>query len=133
MRFRLVVLRLARRVRRESSAGLTPSQATALSSLERNGSMPVGTLADREQISKSSVTRLVARLEELGLVTRRPAADDGRSWLVEITDQGMARLKDSERLADEYLARQLAALSPQDREILAAALPALERLLDVKA
>jgi DNA-binding MarR family transcriptional regulator len=132
-RFRLVVLRLARRLRRQSAAGVTPSQATALSSLARNGSMAIGKLAEREQITKSSVTRLVGKLEELGLITRAADPADGRSWVVDITDQGQGYLEEADRRAGEYLARQFDALSARDRRAIVSSLPALERLLDVKA
>jgi DNA-binding MarR family transcriptional regulator len=132
-RFRLVVLRLARRLRRESGPGVTPSQATALSSLARNGSMAIGRLAEREQITKSSVTRLVSRLEELGLVTRSADPADGRSWVLDITDQGQGFLAEADRRAGEYLARQFDALPAGDRQTIVSALPALERLLAVKA
>jgi DNA-binding MarR family transcriptional regulator len=132
-RFRLVVLWLARRLRRQASTGVTPSQATALSSLARNGPMAVGRLAEREQITKSSVTRVVARLEELDLAHRSQDPADGRSSVMAITTKGIAYLNDSDRRADEYLSRQLAGLSANDRRRIVQALPALERLLDLRA
>jgi DNA-binding MarR family transcriptional regulator len=132
-RFRLAVLRLARRLRRQSAAGVTPSQATALSSLSRNGAMAIGRLAEREQITKSSVTRLVGKLEELGMVGRAADPADGRSWVIDITQRGAEYLADADRRADAYLARQFEALSGRDRRAIEAALPALERLLDVRA
>jgi DNA-binding MarR family transcriptional regulator len=130
---RLVTHRLARRLRKHSGAGLTPSQLSALSTLERHGAIRIGQLATREQISKSSVTRLVAKLETLGLVERRPDADDGRSSYVDLTDQGQELLTSSSHRADAYLSRQVAALSQDDQQRLLAALPVLERLLDAKA
>lgn len=95
--------------------------------------MRVGELARREHISKSSVTRLVARLEQLALVERRKDESDGRSWCVELTDRGSELLASSSRRADAYLARQVAILAPDDQRRLLDALPVLERLLDVKA
>jgi DNA-binding MarR family transcriptional regulator len=132
-RFRLVVVWLARRLRRQGSSGISPSQATALSSLARNGPMAVGRLAEREQITKSSVTRVVARLEELDLVRRTTDPADGRSSVIAITDLGAGYLEDADRRADAYLARQLAELSVDDRRRIEQAVPALERLLDLRA
>jgi DNA-binding MarR family transcriptional regulator len=128
---RLVIARLARRLRRQAWAGVSPSQATALSSLARNGPLAVSQLAEREQISKSSATRVVARLVDEGLVRRRPDPDDGRSAVIAITAKGRARLEESDRRADEYLARQLSSLSAGDRRRIRDALAAFERLLDV--
>jgi DNA-binding MarR family transcriptional regulator len=132
-RFRRSVLRLARRLRRQSPAQLTPSQETALSSLARNGPMAIGRLAEKEQITKSSVTRLVAGLEELELVSRAVDAADGRSWLIAITEQGLGYLQEADQRAGEYLGRQFEALAEQDRQAVLAAVPALERLLELKA
>jgi DNA-binding MarR family transcriptional regulator len=132
-RFRESVLRLARRLRRQSPAAVTPSQATALSSLARNGPMAIGRLAEKEQITKSSVTRLVAGLEELVLVSRTVDPADGRSWQIAITAQGLAYLEDADRRAGEYLGRQFDALPGHDRQAIIAAVPALERLLNLKA
>lgn len=129
---RLAVLRLARRLRKHSGADLTPSQFSALSTLERHGPLRLGGLAVREQISKSSVTRLVARLEALGHVRRTPDSTDGRSAQIELTDQGSEYLEMSTRRSNVYLTRQVAALTTRERETLLAALPALERLLVVK-
>lgn len=129
---RQVVVRLARRMRKHSGIAVTPSQQSALSTLERHGPMRVGELATREQIGKSSVTRLVAHLEELGLVSRHSDSADGRSWRVELTAGGRELLATSSEKADAYLARQVVALPAEDQQRLLAAVPALERLLEVK-
>ena len=130
---RLTMLRLHRRLRKNSNAGLTPSQLSALTTLERHGEMPIGRLAEREQITKSSVTRLVVKLETMGLVQRGLDAKDSRSWRVDLTDRGRELLAASSARADAYLARQIAALTAGDQQRLLAAVPVLERLLDVKA
>lgn len=50
-------------------------------------------LAEALLLSRSGVTRLVARLERIGLVTRSRAADDGRGVVAELTDRGLDRLR----------------------------------------
>lgn len=130
---RLSFTRLARRVRRHGGAGLTPSQLSILSTLERHGAMPLGRLAEREQVSKSSMTRMAAKLADAGLVDRTQDADDARVFALDLTPRGRELLAESSRRADEYLERQIAALSPDDRHVLAAAAPVLQRLLEVKA
>jgi DNA-binding MarR family transcriptional regulator len=108
---------------------VTLSQASALSTLMRTGPMRVGDLARREQISKSSVTRLVSRLEALGYVTRETDPDDGRSFVVRISDHGQELLATARRRANDYLAGEVARLPLEDRELLLRAMPALERLV----
>lgn len=106
---------------------------SALTTLARHGTIRMGRLSELEQISKSSVTRTAAKLEQLGLVERTVDETDARSWNVTLTTKGRDLLTTSNRLVDEYLARQLAVLSAEDREQILAALPALERLLAIRA
>jgi DNA-binding MarR family transcriptional regulator len=121
-------LRLTRRLRKHSQTELTMSQISALSTLQRHGPLRVGELARREQISKSSVTRLVARLEATGYLERKVDPEDGRSFVVEITSYGHDLLASARQRANEFLALQVNRLAEDDRRALLAALPALERL-----
>jgi DNA-binding MarR family transcriptional regulator len=50
-------------------------------------------LADRVVNSRSRLTHTVGRLEQRGLVSRRPCPDDGRGVLCELTDAGMSTLE----------------------------------------
>lgn len=130
---RLTVTRLARRLRKNSGASLTPSQMSALTTLERQGSIRIGRLAELEGISKSTATRLTGKLEDLGLVERIQDDSDARSWQVGLSSEGDRLLTMSSIRADEYLARQMSGLDPDDQRRLLEALPALERLLEIKA
>ena len=120
----------ARRLRRHELAGLTPTQLSALSTVERSGPMRLGDLAAAEGIAPSTLTRLVTALEERGYVERRPVPGDARASTLAVTPQGHAVL---ERIRDEstsLLADQLQALTPEQLTALSAALPALEQLAD---
>jgi DNA-binding MarR family transcriptional regulator len=121
-------LRLTRRLRKHSQTELTMSQISALSTLQRHGPLRVGELARREQISKSSVTRLVARLEATGYLERKVDPEDGRSFVVAITAHGHELLASARQRANEFLALQVNRLAEDDRRALLAALPSLERL-----
>lgn len=127
-----VSLRLTRRLRKHSDTNLTLSQMSALSTLQRNGPLRIGDLARREQISKSSATKLVARLEQIGYLDRQTDPSDGRSFNIDITDVGHAYLAAASDRANEYLARQVEALSEEDRVVLLSALPVLTRLIAIK-
>ena len=130
---RLAITRLARRLRKHSGAATTPSQLSALTTLERRGRVRIGRLAELEGISKSTATRLTANLEAQGLVQRTQDADDARSWNVELAAAGVDLLHSSSERSDAYLTRQIDALTAADRRRLFAALPVLERLLESKA
>ena len=130
VRLRLVIARTARRLRQEAGEGLSPSQAAALATIDRHGPLTPSELATRERIQRPTVTRVLARLEEDGLVSRTADPKDGRSSLIAVSPAGHARLEELRTRKDAYLARRLTTLSAQDREVLDRASAILERLLD---
>ena len=130
---RLAIARLSRRIRQQATiAGdeLTVSSQGALASIERLGPITLGELAAVEQVRPPSMTRIVARLEEWGYVTRVVDPADRRVARAVITDAGRALLAHSRTRRDAYLARRVAELTDAERALLARALPLLERLQD---
>jgi DNA-binding MarR family transcriptional regulator len=126
---RLVITRTARRLRTEASAGLGPSLGAALATVERFGPLTPSELAEREGIRRPSATRLVARLEEEGLLAREPDPADGRSFRVSLTARGAEHIADVRSRKDAFLAQRLEALGLEDRATLDRAADLLEALL----
>src|SRR5438270_3402576 len=129
-RARLVVLRLARRLRRTADGGLTATQLSALATIESRGPLRLGDLAAAEGIAPPTVSRLVDHLEGAGLVRRQTDARDGRSFLVALTPAGVALLAELRSTGTRLLDRAMASLGEDDQATLVAAVPVLERLLD---
>lgn len=127
---RLVITRTARRLRTEASAGLGPSLGAALATVERFGPLTPSEVADREGIQRPSATRLVARLEEEGLVVRERDPHDGRSFRVAVTDAGAGHLREVRSRKDAFLAERIDGLDPEERAVLDRAADLLERLLE---
>jgi DNA-binding MarR family transcriptional regulator len=130
---RISVARLARRLRAERLAGglepeLSDTQLAALAALERHGTMTPGELADHEKVQPPSITRVIAALEERGLVVRAPHATDRRQVVLTVTEPGKALVQQSRKLREAWLARQLRQLSQQERAALRAAASILEKL-----
>ncbi|MDP9405076.1 MAG: MarR family transcriptional regulator [Actinomycetota bacterium] len=128
-RLRLAVLRLARRLRQQAQTGITPSQLSALATLDRTGPLPLGELAAAEQIGASTLTRIVACLHDDGLVDRTVDPADRRVSRVGVTPKGRRLLKRARSRSDVALAERLAALDPDDAAALLRAVPLLERLV----
>ncbi len=126
---RLSVTRLARRLRREVETGLSPSQLSALATVERHGPITLGALADRERVAPPTVTRVVTKLAEQGLITRKPDPDDRRVTRVALTTKGRALITSSRRRKTEWLSARLAKLPKDERDRLANALAVLDHLL----
>ena len=90
--------------------------------------LTVGELAAIARVQPPTMTRKVKALEEGGYVARRAHETDGRVVLVTLTEHGRATVVADRRRRDEWLARQLRELTPQERQVLRAAAPILQRL-----
>jgi DNA-binding MarR family transcriptional regulator len=129
-RLRLVVTRLARRLRQHADATVSPTQLAALATIDREGSLTLGELAALEQVQPPTITAAVGRMEERGLVVRVRDLADRRVARVEITAEGHRLLERSRSRKTAYLERRLDALTPDEQETLAAAAGILERVLE---
>ena len=132
-RLRLALVRLSRRLRQLADAGITPSQLSALATLDRLGPMPLRDLAASERVGSSTRTKIVAALEEQGLIERVTDPSDRRCTLANVTPAGAALINEARDRGTQLLAERISALDPADAEALAAALPALEALLGDEA
>jgi DNA-binding MarR family transcriptional regulator len=129
-RLRVALARLSRRLRRHEMVGLTPTQLAALVTVEQSGPLRLGDLAAAEGIAPSTLTRLVAVLEELGYVRRDADPKDARASTLAITEEGQRTIDQLRAENSALLTQRVRLLSPQQRAALADALPALEALAD---
>jgi DNA-binding MarR family transcriptional regulator len=104
---------------------LSLTAVATLGSLDRLGAQRITTLAAAEGVSQPSMTQLVQRLEQRGLVTRASDPTDGRVALVSLTALGRAVLAERRRCKAERVADLLADLPEPDVQALAAALAAV--------
>ncbi len=125
---RLAVTRLARRLRQRADAGTTPSQLVALASIERAGRITVGDLSQVEGVQPPTMTKIVAALVEAGLVVREPDPTDRRVAWLRITPAGARLLRRSRSRKDQYLARRLRELGPEELTTLERAAAILDGL-----
>lgn len=116
-------------MRRQAPSQVSSSTATTLDTLQNEGPLRISDLAAREAISQPGMTTLVNRLEAKGQAERVADPTDGRATLVRITDVGRMLLADRHRARSAALLVELDRLDAADRDALAAALPAVERLI----
>lgn len=122
----LRITRLIRNQRVDESVTLT--QIAAMGSLAKHGRMSAGELAKHERVQPPSMTKVLAHLEERGLVRREPHPDDRRQAVIEITQAGLDLLDSERRSRDLWLSQQLARLSPEERALLRKIVPVLDKL-----
>ncbi|MEU7904055.1 MarR family transcriptional regulator [Actinoplanes sp. NPDC049118] len=123
------ITRLNRRLRQARAVGdLTFSQLSALTSLQLAGAMTPRELADVERVQPPTMTKIVGKLEDLGLVARTPHPTDRRQVILAATEQGRVVYAQFEKARNEWLALQLAELTPDERDTLERAAQILQQV-----
>ena len=122
---RLAVGRLARKVRLSETSGLTPSQLSALATIDQIGRARLVDVAAAEGVSAPTATRIVNAIEKLGLVARADDAEDRRATRVALTPAGRAALRRIRTNRTAFLQQRLHRLDEHDLAVLRAALPVL--------
>ncbi|TDT34541.1 MarR family winged helix-turn-helix transcriptional regulator [Naumannella halotolerans] len=107
-----------------------PGFGRVLSIFDQYGALSVGSFAEVDGCSQPTATRLIQRLENEGLLARRPNPADGRGSVLALTAEGHERLSGVRHRIAEGLTPHLAALNPHERAQLEAATALLLRLVD---
>jgi DNA-binding MarR family transcriptional regulator len=129
---RVSVMRLRRRLvaERDPDNDLSIGQMAVLGALHLEDERTVGELAARERVQPPSMTRTVNCLVEGGYAERRSSDADRRQVIVALTDKGRATIKADRARRDEWLAQRLVELTTEERAVLRAAAPILEKIAD---
>jgi DNA-binding MarR family transcriptional regulator len=128
-RLRPTVLQLARELRREKIAGVSPHQVGLLVAIKYAPGITVGDLAHEERVSTAAMSKRVSRLERDGLVTRTQSDADRRRVGLTLTDDGQRALRRVRSRRTAWLASRLDTLSPAELAAVGAAVDALGNLL----
>jgi DNA-binding MarR family transcriptional regulator len=116
---REAIQRLNRRVRQARPVGdLTFGQLSALTSILLAGALTPRELADLERVQPPTMTKIVGKLEERGLVIRTPHPTDGRQVILAPTEEGRAIYAQFELARNAWLSEHLEQLGPEDRDVL---------------
>jgi DNA-binding MarR family transcriptional regulator len=117
-----------------SNRDLSLTAIATLASLDRRGAQRITTLALAEGVSQPSMTQLVQRLEQRGLVRRESDPADGRVALVQLTEAGQSALLTRRQRNAERIAELLGGLPESDvlalADALAAVLPVMRARLE---
>ena len=128
-RLRPTVLQLARELRREKIAGVSPHQVGLLVAVKYAPGVTVGELATDERVSTAAMSKRVSRLERDGLVTRTQSEADRRCVGLTLTDEGQRTLRRVRSRRTAWLASRLDTLTPAELARVGAAVEPLGRLL----
>jgi DNA-binding MarR family transcriptional regulator len=122
--------RLTRTLRRHDDDDLSPTTASILFALGREGPLTAGDIARRERLAKPSVTAAVEKLAAAGLVERRADDSDGRVVWIAITTAGKRRIDARRARRTAWLTIRLDKLDPADVETLSRAADIVDRVVE---
>jgi DNA-binding MarR family transcriptional regulator len=128
-RLYLAVGRLSRSLRQAGVPGPGHGAISALATLVISGQLRLGDLAAKEGVAAATMSRIIASLVEAGYVSRESDPVDRRAWLAKATEEGERLVSGVRSTRVQELNRRLDRLTPEHREALTAALPALEALI----
>jgi DNA-binding MarR family transcriptional regulator len=126
------VRRVARRAVRTTAHAdpLPPARSELLRLAARRPGIGVAEAAAEMHLAPNSVSTMVSKLTEDGLLTRGRVASDGRSVRLTVTEAGAARVDQWRDIRADLAGRAFGRLTPADRQAIAAAVPALTRLAE---
>jgi DNA-binding MarR family transcriptional regulator len=123
------LLRVTRVIRNQRvDMSITLTQLSAMGTLHKHGPMSAGELASCERVQPPSMTKVLAMLEERGLVRRDAHPGDRRQAIIAITDDGVALLDSERRSRDAWLSQRLVQLTADERALLRDVVPVLDKL-----
>ena len=111
-RLHSAAIHLLRTLRKtDTSTGISSARLSALSVLVFGGPRSLGELAETEQVTSPTMSRIVAGLESDGYISRRPDRHDQRAIQLRSTAKGKAALERGRRLRIESLTKLLQSAS----------------------
>lgn len=113
--------------------GLTSPQLICLKRLSEEREMTPGGLAKEVHLSHATVTGIIARLERKGLVQRTRSTEDGRSYLIRLTDSGVSMIQSSPSMLQEQFLHELSKLADWEKTMILSSLQRITSILDVES
>jgi len=128
-RLRVVLIRVARRIRSRAQGDISPSQLAVLGTVINHQPLTNGQIAEHEHVRPPTSSKIVDALERAGLVERNADPADRRCVQITATPAGHAYADEVRAAGRTWIAEQIECLDGADVRAIEQALPALERLL----
>ena len=98
--------------------GVSLAQCHAILEIDEQGEVTIGQLAKSLALDKSTLSRTIDGLFNIGLVTRVPHHSDRRCMVITLSEQGKETCKEIHRLNDEYSQHVFHVLPDEKHEML---------------
>jgi MarR family 2-MHQ and catechol resistance regulon transcriptional repressor len=113
--------------RQVEAHGLTLTEFGVLEALHHKGPLSIGEIGDRVLLASSSMTYVIDKLEDRGLLRRRPSEEDRREKLAELTPEGRAKIEEAFPEHAALIDDLMADLSQEEKRTAASLLRRIER------
>ena len=113
--------------------GLTSPQLICMKRLSEEKEMTPGRLAKDVHLSHATVTGIINRLEKKELVQRTRSTEDGRSFLIKLTDAGVAMIRSSPSMLQDKFMYELSKLADWEKTMILSSLQRITSILDVES
>jgi DNA-binding MarR family transcriptional regulator len=130
---RTVVTRLIKKLRKQSStaAQLSLTERSTIALLDQHGELLPNELAAMEKITTQSMSQILSKLQEMGLIKRRISETDKRKAIITLSDLGRTMLYQVRNERDEWLNKALeATCTAEEKALLKKAMGPLTKLVD---
>ncbi len=114
------------------SYNLTGPQALVLKAIAGKQSISAGELAKQVSLSQATITDIVKRLEQRGMVTRVRDSKDRRKIILEISEEGKALIRAAPPLLQEEFTRRFSKLQDWEQTLLLSSLQRIASLMNAE-
>lgn len=112
------------------AAGLTPAQFRVLQVISEKGWSTPKTIATRMGVSQATMTALIDKLEQKGMVSRQRSERDRRQTDIVISEKGAAAIEQAPDALQQIFVRRFEALEDWEQAQLIASLERVAAMLD---
>ena len=130
---RTVTSRLFKRLRQEINTvdKLSLTEVSTLSNLYHYEPLAPSTMAEMVMIKAQSMSQIITRLEDFGLITKTPSESDKRKVAISLSQQGRLMVEKTRNERDQWLNSAInERLNPEEKKILAQAVVLMEKLVE---
>ncbi|MCR9267003.1 MAG: MarR family transcriptional regulator [Alphaproteobacteria bacterium] len=115
------------------ATGLTAPQLVVIDTLHKQGDMSPSAIARAVSLSQATITSILDRLVQAGLVERVKSDTDKRVVMAKLTAKGIEASKSSPELLQAGFLRSFRTLQPWEQNMLIASLQRIAELMDAEA
>ncbi|NBQ34857.1 MAG: MarR family transcriptional regulator [Gammaproteobacteria bacterium] len=114
------------------NTGLTTAQLLILQSIQNMGEVSIGEISKKISLSQATVTSILDRLVDKGLVYRERSTEDKRKVHAYLTEDAVALIKDAPAPLQEQFTKQFEALNEWEQSMMISSLQRIAQMMDAE-